>query len=335
MDAARGRLTAEWAAWLGENLAMGAPREDVEAALARAGVAPEVARAEVSAALESPLLTGARRVGQRLRRYEELAELSRELHRLGGAHLGVDRRTRLPAAEFFAEYYVRSRPVVLQGMMEGWPALGWSLAHLRERLQGEEVEVMTGRDANPDYASDHDRHRTRMPFGQYADMVERAGETNDFYMVPRNENWRRDGFASLRRDVRAPEGLIDPSLAPDMMTLLLGPAGTVTPLHHDNMNVLLAQVFGRKRVRLVPPFERSRVYPRQGTFSHVDAERPDAARHPDFLEASVVEVVLAPGELLFIPVGWWHWVRALDVSASVSFHHFRVPHGNTYVGAPG
>jgi hypothetical protein len=144
----------------------------------------------------------------------------------------------------------------------------------------------------------------------------------------------RDGLAPLREDVRAPAGIIDPSLKPEMMTLLLGPAGTVTPLHHDNMNILLTQVLGRKHVRLVPSFQRHLMYPRYGTFSHVDAQAPDPRAFPLYAEADVVEAVLEPGDMVFIPLGWWHWVRALDVSATVSFHHFLVPGGNTYLPPP-
>ncbi len=40
-------------------------------------------------------------------------------------------------------------------------------------------------------------------------MIAEAGETNDFYMVPRNDNWRREGLRLLREDVRAPRGIID------------------------------------------------------------------------------------------------------------------------------
>jgi len=39
----------------------------------------------------------------------------------------------------------------------------------------------------------------------------------------------------------------------------------------------------------------------------------------EFKKAEYVEGILEPGDGLFIPVGWWHYVRSLDVSFSVSF----------------
>lgn len=79
-----------------------------------------------------------------------------------------------------------------------------------------------------------------------------------------------------------------------MMTLLLeAPQAAVTPLHHDNMNVLLAQVMGRKHIKLIPSLAPPDV-PRYGTFSHVDAARPDADRFPLYSEAHVVGGAGAP-----------------------------------------
>ncbi|MGW0434342.1 cupin-like domain-containing protein [Micromonospora sp. NPDC003197] len=152
-------------------------------------------------------------------------------------------------------------------------------------------------------------------------------------MVARNENWQH-GLRPLSEDIRPVPGIIDPALLPETVTLLLGPAGTVTGLHHDNMNILLCQVMGRKHVRLVPSYQRARVYPRGGTYSHVDAAQPDLDQHPAYGQATVLEGVLQPGDALLVPAGWWHWVRALDVSATVSLHHFQVPAGNHYLHPP-
>jgi len=40
---------------------------------------------------------------------------------------------------------------------------------------------------------------------------------------------------------------------------------------------------------------------------------------PLFRDAEFVEGVLGPGECLYIPVGWWHYVRSVSPSFSVSF----------------
>ena len=40
---------------------------------------------------------------------------------------------------------------------------------------------------------------------------------------------------------------------------------------------------------------------------------------PGFADAEYVETVLKEGECLYIPVGWWHYVRGLQAGASVSF----------------
>jgi ribosomal protein L16 Arg81 hydroxylase len=36
----------------------------------------------------------------------------------------------------------------------------------------------------------------------------------------------------------------------------------------------------------------------------------------------VIDVVIGPGDLLFLPIGWWHYVRGLDVSITMTFTNF-------------
>jgi lysine-specific demethylase 8 len=51
----------------------------------------------------------------------------------------------------------------------------------------------------------------------------------------------------------------------------------------------------------------------------VDLDAPDLARFPDAAGLPFADCLLRPGQLLFIPRGWWHYVRAATISFSVSF----------------
>lgn len=130
----------------------------------------------------------------------------------------------------------------------------------------------------------------------------------------------------LQSDIRVPDYCclsLDEKPAEPEVNAWLGPVGTISPLHFDPKHNLLAQAVGDKRVLLYPPECSEHLYPQTGTMlcntAQVDPEIPDYMAHPRFRQAQALETVLAKGEMLYIPPRWWHHVRSLSVSFSVSF----------------
>ena len=120
-----------------------------------------------------------------------------------------------------------------------------------------------------------------------------------------------------------------------------GPAKTITPLHTDGYHNLLCQVVGTKYARLYPPSATKHMMPRapehgvdMSNTSEVDVgmlegwDSPDEGTEEeealeqlrnDLTGVEYRECILEPGDTLLIPIGWWHYVRSLSISFSVSF----------------
>jgi ribosomal protein L16 Arg81 hydroxylase len=78
-------------------------------------------------------------------------------------------------------------------------------------------------------------------------------------------------------------------------------------------------------VKLIPPKYSDKVYHREGFHSEVDFESVDYNLYPKLAGVRIIEAEIRPGELLFIPVAWWHHVKALDISITVTGSGFAFP----------
>jgi hypothetical protein len=318
---AAARVDDEWRRWIAENLLLNHSPPSVYGAMLRAGIPAMEAQNELQHAMRSPYLTGAQRLRNRLEKRDWLLETQRSRSQLRDRL--IERRHKLPASEFLDSYYTAGRPVIITGMMDDWPAMSkWSLQYLRQRFGSRTVEVQFDREADPRYEINKNEHARSMLFGDYLAMVEQGGRTNDFYMTAYNEGRNRTALADLWEDIVQVPEYLDAS-GDHKGFLWVGPAGTVTPLHHDLSNIFMAQVVGRKRVQIISSTEVAHLYNSEACFSPVDGRSIDFERYPLMSDVNVLTCTLEPGELLFLPVGCWHFVEGLEASVMVSFINFR------------
>jgi LPS sulfotransferase NodH len=324
-------VPAAWRQWVAQSKVRKIRDDEIVGVLVNNGYGRAAARAEVRRTTSDPYVLGAALTQRRLGKRASLLNAIGQMARLASQPIAVERRTQLSREEFRDRYYAANRPVVIQGLMADWPAMkAWTPDYLKRVCGDQTIEVMTGRDADPRYEMNPRKHRTELRFANYVDMVYSGKATNDYDMVASNGFFQRPGTQRLLQDFAAFPEYLKPIVAGRQCALWFGPAGTVTPLHHATNNILLAQVVGRKRYLLVPASQWQCVYNRAGVFSDVDCENPDLLRHPRFRDATIIDIVVEPGEALFMPVGWWRHVRALEVSMTISFTNFLFPNHFTW-----
>ena len=80
----------------------------------------------------------------------------------------------------------------------------------------------------------------------------------------------------------------------------------------------------RKKWHLFPPHQsdalhQTRVpYEESSVFSPINVAKPDLTLHPRFADATPYVVTLDPGDVLFVPHHWWHFVETVETSVSVN-----------------
>ena len=315
-------LAPEWQSWVANNLVQGAAPKDVIAALEQAEVPSDVARTAVMALAASPLLSIARQHAQESAALESVHRLRRKSRAIRGPDTTPTEREDIRPEEFLSDFYAENRPLVVRGFASDWPAVRkWSPEYFREHFGDSEVSITDGRESDPHYDRNQEQHRRTTCMRDLVQRIESTDTSNDFYMVARDRAFWKPDMAPLLDDIPTDHGLLDPEKKRQSTVLWFGPKGTLTPLHHDNTNILFVQVYGRKTIHLVAPDETAL----WGMANGIYATGVDPVSPPHELQdVSFQKVELHPGDMLFLPVGWWHHVRAESVSISLAANGFPV-----------
>ena len=230
----------------------------------------------------------------------------------------------LSRRDFDRHHYLAQKPVLIMDGAARWGAVSaWSPDYLKERVGQQPVTVSFCErgiyDIN-DQTTEGAVQRLSMPFAQAVDLI--RSEAGHRHYIQQEEMSTQ--FNELLVDVKRPY-LLNRRKFVLATNLWFGGTGCKTPLHYDQADNFLVQVFGRKRVLLFAPEHSEQLYPalgaRCGNISQMDIFRPDLLRFPQFAlaEAALCEVSLEPGSMLYIPSKWWHAVETLETSASINY----------------
>jgi Cupin-like domain len=230
--------------------------------------------------------------------------------------------TRVPIAEmagfdrelFDREYRAGARPVVLRGAASAWPATrAWSPERFAERFGDVVIKPSVNLpDTEVPYRARDVDHRQTMTVRE---LVARMDAGDRCYIDQAVVGM----YPGLDEDFDF--GSFEP---PNVLTVLVWIGSrTRSGLHYDYVDNFFAQVHGAKSAILAAPEEAANLhlFDDNHTKSQVAPQHPDLVAHPRLRRATLMEADLQPGDVLYLPKGWWHYFASSDRSISLSCWH--------------
>jgi hypothetical protein len=211
-------LADEWRQWLCEALIAGATPQSMLESLAAENVPLDIARREIDVLARAlPVIAP---LHQRMQLVLKLLAVQAPQY--------ISRRPLCSVEEFYDRYFSAFRPVLFSDGCERMAARKWTFDTLKTRFGSIEIEV-------------GDRHPTKMRFDEALEAMSQPAASPELYIVSKNQVLRGP-LAEMARDLSPLPDFLHPEHAAPTANLWLGPARTLSPLHHDTTNVYFCHI---------------------------------------------------------------------------------------------
>jgi hypothetical protein len=239
--------------------------------------------------------------------------------------LGIEKFTssELNLGDFESNYLRPKVPVIITDAAMSWKAFQqWSPEYLKEKIGKQTATVKFNENGIFDY---NENAETGMVWSQEMPMSEAIRLVVETEVGSRcyvQQTSLRMSFHDLLDDLQRPY-LLDPAIFDKTVSLWFSGKKCKSPLHFDGADNFFVQIFGEKRFILFPPKDTDHLYPAMGKLlphcSLINIFNPDLVKFPLFEKTNSIELIIKPGQMLYIPAKWWHAVESLSVSASVNY----------------
>lgn len=231
----------------------------------------------------------------------------------------VSRVQNISKEEFIARYYKPQKPVLIEGLTKDWPAYEkWHLDYI-QTLAGDKVVPLYNNEATKGKQNSAEPVM-EMRLYEYLEILKTKPTDLRifFYNI-------LDNLPEMEKDFTYPD--IGLKFFKRLPVLFFGSEGSKVLPHYDmDLSDLMHFHFhGRKSVMLFPPDQTKYLY--HVPFSvhnleEIDLDNPDFEKYPalEQLQGQVVE--MKHGDALYMPSGYWHYIKYLDGGFSMTLRAF-------------
>ena len=240
----------------------------------------------------------------------------------------VDRIKNISLEEFKARYR-DNKPVVLEGVAKDWAVRSVMTPENLKNVFGDVTVNCRETDNEVDLFFSDDSfgagRRKYLKVRDYMDLI--CGKDSFDERPPYLANVDfdmpegREYLSQLKALLSFPDFFRDINTGKSACLWVAAP-GQKSTIHNDNYHNLNAQIYGTKSYLLYSRDQHDALHARYINdtcwASPVDPQQPDFEKYPRFREAKAIEAVLEPGDILYIPIFWFHQAFARTVSISTN-----------------
>lgn len=228
----------------------------------------------------------------------------------------IDRVDSIEKSDFGKQYYHPQLPLVISDWAKQWPACKkWSFDYFKQIAADIEVPLYDNRKVTAKYS--YNEPHEHMSLGDYLDLLQQQPTDYRIFLFNLVKQ-----VPELKQDFDYPEdqGI---SFLKKLPFLFFGGEKSSVLMHYDIdfANIFHVHFSGKKRCLLFPPSETKYLYKLPNslkTHEDIDFLYPDFERFPALKEAKGFEVELQPGETLYMPEGYWHFMHYETAGFSMS-----------------
>lgn len=218
----------------------------------------------------------------------------------------VPRVATVTKEEFLEQYVQPQKAVVIEHLIDDWDAYTmWNLAYIKKIAGDNEVPLYDDRPVKHDEG--FNQAHAMMKMRDYVDLLKTKPTNYRIFLY----NLIKE-VPSLKGDFKFPK--IGLRLIKQIPMLFFGGEGSKVFMHHDIdwANILHVHFEGRKQCILFPPSETPHLYKVPYsliTREDIDFDNPDYEQFPVLKKAKGYICHLNHGETLYMPEGYWHYMK--------------------------
>jgi hypothetical protein len=247
----------------------------------------------------------------------------------GFEFIEIERVARLDAKTFIENYYRPQKPVVITNQIKDWPAFTkWNFDFLRKAGGDKTVPLYDSR--KTDYTKKVNEPDFTMTLSQYIDILEKGPTDLRIFLY----NLLKD-VPEMKADMKWPK--LGIRLIKSLPLVFFGGEGARVFMHYDIdfPNIFHIHFQGSKQCVLVSPKDTKFMYRLPFSWichEDIDFDHPDFERFPALENVNPYIARLNHGEMLYMPEGWWHYMKYETPGFSLSLRSLAGRPGNLLQG---